>query len=486
MATSNGVGAGHLIRTSAIARELKSFARPIIFSMANSAIQVSQSMELEHEYVPGRDKGWMPRWRWDRYLRDRLVALIDELDAKLITFDGVVPYPGIFAAKLKRPEVSLVWIRRGMWRSQPQGMALNFQSKLMDYIIEPGDIARKYDNGPTRHRDDAVVTSPVTYFSRSNLLSRVEAKKLLGLDLKKKSVLVQLGVGESDIDQRVSYILNLLSNYSNLQVVMVRDPVDQNGVSLKPAGLDLKKINHFPLVNAFAAFEAIICASGYNSVHEIIPAKVPTLLIPNDRGTDNQQARAKWCADSGLALMSNGKDLKELEKKIAELMSSRTQRDLMEKCSAIPQMSGGEEIAKMLRVLLDKNVASLVIKRLRHQRILAQSRIEKGLTDILRKSMNFFLRGAAFVFRIVFPHNPSKTAVVPSQIVFAINGNYLPKELNPEFRLEHLFAGSSEGYMELRVKIAERAYQVSKSKFQMELSSGNVESIPRNSSIKSA
>lgn len=117
MATSNGVGAGHLIRTSAIARELLPYARPIIFSMANSALEVSEALGLEHEYVPGRDKGWMPRWRWDRYLRDRLISLIDETDARVITFDGVVPYPGILAAKFKQPKVSLIWIRRGMWRS---------------------------------------------------------------------------------------------------------------------------------------------------------------------------------------------------------------------------------------------------------------------------------------------------------------------------------------------------------------------------------
>ncbi|NCX35620.1 MAG: UDP-N-acetylglucosamine--LPS N-acetylglucosamine transferase, partial [Actinobacteria bacterium] len=147
MITSNGIGAGHLIRASAIARRMKGNARPIILSMAYSVIEVATSLDIECEFIPGRDKGLMARRRWDEYLRDRLIALIDETGAKVVTFDGVVPYPGILAAKFRRPSVSYIWIRRGMWRKKPQGIALSLQSKLMDYVIEPGDVAREYDNG---------------------------------------------------------------------------------------------------------------------------------------------------------------------------------------------------------------------------------------------------------------------------------------------------------------------------------------------------
>jgi hypothetical protein len=102
MITSNGVGAGHLIRASAIARRLNPHARPIILSMAYSVIEVANALGIECEYIPGRDKGLMNRRKWDRYLRDRLIALIDETGAKVVTFDGVVPYPGIMSAKFKR------------------------------------------------------------------------------------------------------------------------------------------------------------------------------------------------------------------------------------------------------------------------------------------------------------------------------------------------------------------------------------------------
>jgi len=81
MVTSNGVGAGHLIRASAIARSLQAKARPVIFSMAYSVVEVCSALGIDCEYVPSRDKNLMPKRKWDRYLRDRLIALIDETNA---------------------------------------------------------------------------------------------------------------------------------------------------------------------------------------------------------------------------------------------------------------------------------------------------------------------------------------------------------------------------------------------------------------------
>ena len=486
MATSNGVGAGHLIRTSAIARELLPYARPIIFSMANSALEVSEALGLEHEYVPGRDKGWMPRWRWDRYLRDRLISLIDETDARVITFDGVVPYPGILAAKFRRPKVSLIWIRRGMWRSQPQGMALNLQSKLMDYIIEPGDIARDYDSGPTRNREDAVLTSPVTHHSAKNSFNHLEAKKSLKLNPKKRCVLVQLGVGESDMNDRVSTILEILSRFSNLQVVMVREPKNQDGINLAPPGLDLKIVRYFPMVDVLAAFDGIICASGYNSVHEVIPARIPTLFIPNSRGTDDQRARARWCVESGLALMVDDTNWRDIEIMIERLLNPSVRKVLRKNCSYIKPMTGGREIAEIIRILLNENVTSLVLKRIRHKRILAQSSFERGLSDLIRKCMSHLLRTASIIFRFLFPHHPFRKNVTSSPVVFASSKIRSNKSLKRGYRLEHVLMGSSDIYLSSRKKIAQSAYQVSSLAFNIEVYRGREGSISLNSSTRSA
>lgn len=100
LATSNGVGMGHLARATAIAQTLVDNANVVIFSMAGAVAEVGEATSIPFEYVPGRDRQWMPGIKWDAYLRDRLVALIDETKAEVLCFDGVVPYPGLIAAKI--------------------------------------------------------------------------------------------------------------------------------------------------------------------------------------------------------------------------------------------------------------------------------------------------------------------------------------------------------------------------------------------------
>ena len=161
LATSNGIGMGHLTRASAIASELKSFANPIIISMAAGVVEVPKIAGVRFEYIPGRDRKWMGRLEWDAYLRDRIVALIDETNAKIVSFDGVVPYPGIIGVKSVRPNVNLVWVRRGFWQKTRTRYLLNLQSSMMDLIITPGDFGQSYDKGPTAVRKDSVLVKPI-------------------------------------------------------------------------------------------------------------------------------------------------------------------------------------------------------------------------------------------------------------------------------------------------------------------------------------
>jgi hypothetical protein len=156
---------GHLARASAVALALKEVANPIIVSMAGGIAEIPAFMGIRCEYIPGKDRMWMSREKWDIYLRDRLLALAEETNAKVLSFDGVIPYPGVIAAKNANPALKLVWVRRGLWQKKPQRFVLGLQSAMMDKIIEPGDIARSYDFGPTATRKEAVLTAPVSLFN---------------------------------------------------------------------------------------------------------------------------------------------------------------------------------------------------------------------------------------------------------------------------------------------------------------------------------
>ena len=93
---------GHLARATAVAEELKNNAQPIIVSVAGGIAEVPEVIGIPCEYIPGKARRWMPAHRWDRYFRDRLIAIADETGARVISFDGVVPYSGFIATKLSR------------------------------------------------------------------------------------------------------------------------------------------------------------------------------------------------------------------------------------------------------------------------------------------------------------------------------------------------------------------------------------------------
>ena len=445
---------GHLARASAIALALKPIANPIIVSMAGGIAEISEYMGIRTEYIPGRDREWMSRDLWDQYLRDRLVALVEETDAKLISFDGVVPYPGVIAAKVKAPHISLVWVRRGLWQQKPQRFVLGLQSAMMDFIVEPGDIARSYDHGPTAKRKDAQLTSPVSLFQEETALSRAESRKILGLDPDRPAVLVQLGTGDSDVNEKMTAALSGLIGWKDLQVVLTKKPIDKNGNSLVPDGLDLKVVRYFPLAQVLHAFDASVCATGYNGVHELLPAQIPTVFVSNIRGTDDQEARAQWCHDFGFALRADQADLADITATVKKLQDPQVRAALSAKCKELPEVSGGAEIAQIFLKLVTEQSAvkpgSLTFNRLK-----IQDHINRGMRHVAYIS----LKRLALIYRKFRPH-PKAALVEKIAPIFSDTTN--PSELQGfikgSVRFEHLITGASDTYKKRREEIATTAY----------------------------
>jgi UDP:flavonoid glycosyltransferase YjiC (YdhE family) len=454
LATSNGVGMGHLARASAIALALKPIANPIIVSMAGGIAEISEYMGIRTEYIPGRDREWMTRDLWDQYLRDRLVALVEETDAKLISFDGVVPYPGVIAAKVKAPHISLVWVRRGLWQKKPQRFVLGLQSAMMDYIVEPGDIARSYDHGPTSKRKDAELTSPVSLFQKDTALSREESRKILGLDPNRPAVLVQLGTGDSDVNEKMTAALAGLIGWKDLQVVLTKKPIDKDGNSLAPDGLDLKVIRYFPLAQVLHAFDAGVCATGYNGVHELLPAQIPTVFVSNIRGTDDQEARAQWCHDFGFALRADQADLADITATVKKLQDLQVRTSLTAKCAELAEVSGSTEIAQIfLKLIADQS--AIKPGSLTYRRLMLQDHINRGMRHIAYIG----LRRIALIYRKFRPHPDAAKMATVAPIFSQVTATAELRDLiKGDVRFEHMIAGASDTYKKRRQEIAHTAY----------------------------
>ena len=445
---------GHLARASAVALALKDVANPIIVSMAGGIAEIPSFMGIRCEYIPGRDRLWMSREKWDAYLRDRLLALVEETDAKVLSFDGVVPYPGVIAARNANPKLKLVWVRRGLWQKKPQRFILGLQAKMMDTIVEPGDIARAYDFGPTSKRKDSTLTSPVSLFRKEDALSREDARKALGLDLNRPVALVQLGTGDSDVNHKMTAALEGLLGWKDLQVILTKAPIDKDGNSLAPEGLDIKVARYFPLAKVLHAFDAGICATGYNGVHELLPAQVPTVFVSNIRGTDDQEARARWCHDFGFALRADQADLADITRVVKQLQDPEVRARLSAKCAELPNTTGGQEIADILYALATVQATSGA-KTFTFYRLMAQDHINRGLRHVA----NLGLRRVALVYRFLNPHIVVQvTKQEPPIFGDSTEPAELHKLIKSTTRFEHLITGASPAYRAKREEIAKTAY----------------------------
>jgi UDP-N-acetylglucosamine:LPS N-acetylglucosamine transferase len=431
---------GHLARATAVAEELKGVARPILVSVAGGIAEIPSTTGIPCEYIPGKTRRWMPAHRWDRYFRDRLIAIADETGASVISFDGVVPYPGFIATKLKRPDLTIVWVRRGLWQKNLLRFALPFQSRLVDLIIEPGDIARSYDHGPTSHRKDATLTSPVSLYSKTRALSREDARKELGLDANRPAVLVQLGTGDSDMNEKMRAALTGLVGWQGLQVVLTKSPVDAQGASLVPDGLDIKVQRYFPLADVLAAFDGAIAATGYNSVHELLPAQIPTVLISNIRGTDDQDARAQWSHDHGYALRADHANLADITATVKKLSDSDVRQRLQSKCAELSNTQGGREIAQILLSL-------------------AKSTEKKPSKKVSRFVATHVIHKVTYLYRLIRPYKKGAT-VDSGATLFSqeIDADYLRTHIKGSQRFEHMIVEGSESYIARRHEIANKAY----------------------------
>ena len=325
----------------------------------------------------------------------------------------------------------------------------------MDLIITPGDFGQSYDKGPTAKRADSVSVKPISIFNPLTTLSKSDARSTLGLDQERPAVLVQLGVGEADLNAKMTAALTGLISWPNLQVVLTKDPVDSNGNNLAPAGLDIKIIRHFPLANVLNAFDAAICAAGYNSVHEELAAKIPTLFIPNTRGTDNQAARALWAADNKMALTVDQSNLIEIKENAAKLALASIRDELANNCGKLEKVTGALDVANLFKELVNKPA--------KNEEQLSTTLFKLKLQDLFgrgwRGSVYSLLQALTLVYRWFKPHKDVQVMHANDVKVYETDkADELRKLIKSGNPFEHLIIGASESYKSRRIEIASKAY----------------------------
>ncbi|AXH96756.1 hypothetical protein DV701_12065 [Ornithinimicrobium avium] len=373
--TSNGVGMGHLSRQLTTALSGPRRMDAVVFSLSGALPRVAaadrsgelpgaRERRIRYEYCPSRESGWLPpagwrralrtryrSYRWHHYLRDRLVSLAAETGASAVVFDGVVPYAGLLEARELMPEVGFAWMRRGMWRPQAPSAQLAVSGRF-DLVVQPGDLGGAADRGPLAGRTDAERVPPVSLTDVLPASTRQEARAALGLPQDRPVLLLAPGSGAlGSVEETAGQVREVLAARGPEWVVAVtrqaiaRHAVgggERHGRGARVVVLD----DVYPLARHLAAFDAAVGAAGYNSVHELLSAGVPTLLVPSvHHVTDDQEARAAGVCARGAALVPGTHGL---EPAVARLLDPQVREELREACAGLEAPTGGRETADLV------------------------------------------------------------------------------------------------------------------------------------------
>jgi len=342
--TSNGVGVGHLARQIAIARAQPFDIETVFFSLSKAA-GFAAAEGFMTEYRSFHTAVGVGQEPWNRWLAAELREALAFYRPAAVVFDGNVPYGGMLAAFEDRPEMSRVWVRRGMWRDASPAVAS--RADQFHLVLAPGELCRHADAGRDGGGDDPFVERlpPVLMLPPAARFGRRMARRLLAVPEDGEIALLQLGAGTNfDMTLARDIALDRLLRDPDRHVVEVVSPLAPGNGRPRDDRHHVRTI--FPAVRYLRAFDFAVSAAGYNSFHEVISGCLPCLFTPNAAPEmDLQEGRARYAAHAGWSLHAAAGDPYGIAVELEALIDPERREAMRAACAAISAAWDGAEVA---------------------------------------------------------------------------------------------------------------------------------------------
>lgn len=462
LVTSNGTGMGHLTRLAAVAKALAPEHTSTLFSLS-LGLPMVLGLGLRGEYCPSYEAGHIDRMYWESYLRDRLVALAREVRAEVVIFDGVAPYLGLGRARQALPDTHFVWLRRGMWR-QGTGAMLR-RSVFFDLVIEPGDLGGDQDSGPTANRDDAFGVEPVSLLEVLDPLPRDEARHALGLPHDGVVGLITLGTGRlGDVAGPGTVAAETVTASSGVQLAVTKWVAADRAVPIPPGVTELSGV--YPLAQYLNAFDFAVSSAGYNAVHELLPAGIPTLFVANTATrTDDQEARSVRLAELGLSLHARDDDPSGVREQVVRLLEPGLRSELAAASAETrKRLVGARQVGEIATADLappDPNAMGEIdrIGRMHDFREAVKRVLGERGTNVVRRLLGRTPRPVGTRTRVHIVDRPMPDPGGDS-VPLAFTDELAPDDLLLGIPVEHFLPGTDPLYRRRRRELIDKYYRV--------------------------
>ncbi|MGG5175431.1 glycosyltransferase [Pseudarthrobacter sp. J1763] len=351
--TSNGAGMGHLTRCMAIARSGRESFQSHFVSLASSAAIVN-SLGFEVLKFPSQKaSSGISHREWNDRFSEFFDAVCRANRPDAIVFDGTWIYRGIHESA-RRHGIKMIWLRRGLWHDGASTAQIKDSKSIVDHLLVPFDIAAEADTGPVS-RSEGTQVNAATLTTPADSTDRDRAIQDLGLDPRRRYVLVQLGAGViNDInDLRELVISEVLKRSPEVDIVLGLSPLSPDYEDVR---LRVHVLRKYPIADYLQAFDFMVIAAGYNSVHESVRFTTPAIVIPNlETLTDNQSLRASEFErlGYGLAAITRQEIISALSRMLTDSELQTFRKSL--ESSVRSDIDSGEDAAQVIKDWLSSN-----------------------------------------------------------------------------------------------------------------------------------
>lgn len=345
MVTSNGVGLGHLTRQLAIADAASTALETRFLTLSGGADLVSRA-GYPMEYRPFHRLTGANTDAWNRALLEEINDVLAFFSPDILVFDGNHPYDGLRRALSLRPWLKSVWVRRGFWA--PRHAAALKHAAVFSAVLEPGDIAERWDTGPTAARKAGVFrTDPIVRGAPDERLPRAAARRALDLPAAGLAVGVSIGAGANyDYNPLRDALIDGMTRLGAEAIVEFVSPLSPSQDAEDPRVI---RRDAYPIFPFSRAFDFMISGCGYNSFHEAMYGGVPTIFCPNEaEEMDLQVERARYAAAAGAALVVRRADSLGVHHALRRMLDPATRARLGSRARALAGGSGARAAARFV------------------------------------------------------------------------------------------------------------------------------------------
>ncbi|XXF78866.1 glycosyltransferase [Myxococcaceae bacterium GXIMD 01537] len=300
----NGLGLGHVTRLLSIARAMRRQApdTEVLFLTSSEADNVIYREGFAALKLPSKTIREQCGLRKSSYLKmvqtvtwnaigafDPDVLVVDTFPTG--SFDELLPVlrwrqRNVFVFREQRPEAS-------------GAPLLQATLPMYDLVIVPHEDAAQVGPVPEPHKVRAV--GPILIRERDELPTREAARRALGLPEQGTLLYASFGGGgDPEAGRALALTAQVARELPGVELVVGAGPLLREA----PPAVDGARVltGRYPALDFLPAFDAAVSAAGYNSVHELLYAGVPSVLVPFERGLDDQGKRAREVAAGGAGL----------------------------------------------------------------------------------------------------------------------------------------------------------------------------------------